>query len=347
MAIRIRSNPSGQHGSMTVQLAIILVPVLFGLMAFAIDLGRLYLIRGELNQAASAMAMAAAAQLNGTAAATGSAAAAANALINSYNFGSIVVGQGNGFLNSATPTLTFFAARADAVSGGAPVDGTMAQYVSVSLTADAPLTFGGLFSSLLSHTTSVAAFAVAGLSAPLCTACDIDVFAVAPISGGVAPDFGFVAGDLYTFYFDCTGAPTPAVLASTDSTAVPYVLINAYNTSSSELEDQQLFQTGAQGLLPSPYSSISLSCVAVNQAETLWDRHRARPFHPAPALPAPTPPLKTRCAASVPASPALWPPSAQTTTTWPLFQHNTHRTPTPLSTRQAITRRTWATTCAS
>ncbi len=270
MAIRIRSNPSGQRGSMTVQLAIILVPVLFGLMAFAIDLGRLYLIRGELNQAASAMAMAAAAQLNGTAAATGSAAAAANALINSYNFGSVVVGQGNGFLNSATPTLTFFAARADAVSGGAPVDGTMPQYVSVSLTADAPLTFGGLFSSLLSHTTSVAAFAVAGLSAPLCTACDIDVFAVAPISGGVAPDFGFVAGDLYTFYFDCTGAPTPAVLASTDSTAVPYVLINAYNTSSSELEDQQLFQTGAQGLLPSPYSSISLSCVAVNQAETLW-----------------------------------------------------------------------------
>jgi len=54
----------GNRGAMTLQLAIILVPVMFGLMGFAIDLGRLYLIRGELNQAASAMAMAAAAQLN-------------------------------------------------------------------------------------------------------------------------------------------------------------------------------------------------------------------------------------------------------------------------------------------
>ena len=50
-----------------IQLLVILVPVLFGFMGFAIDLGRLYLIRGELNQAANAMALAAAAQLNGTA----------------------------------------------------------------------------------------------------------------------------------------------------------------------------------------------------------------------------------------------------------------------------------------
>jgi len=277
VVIRIRSKRTAKRGAMTLQLAIILVPVVFGLMGFALDLGRIYLIRGELNQAASAMALAAASQLNGTQAATDSATAAANALIdpsradsNSYNFGSVVVGQGNGFLNSPTPTLSFFADRASAVSGGTTVTGPMAQYVSVNLAADAPLTFWGLFSFGLSHTTSVAASAVAGLSAPLCTACDIDVFAVAPVSGGVAPDFGFVAGNLYTFYFDCTGAPVPALLAGTTAPLVPYVLINGYNTGSGVLEDQQLFQTGAQGLLPSPYSSTSLSCVAVNQAETLW-----------------------------------------------------------------------------
>ena len=50
---------------MSLQLLVILVPVIFGLMGFALDLGRLYLIRGELNQAANAMALAAAAQLNG------------------------------------------------------------------------------------------------------------------------------------------------------------------------------------------------------------------------------------------------------------------------------------------
>ena len=48
---------------MSLQLLILLVPVIFGLMGFALDLGRLWLIRGELNQAANAMALAAAAQM--------------------------------------------------------------------------------------------------------------------------------------------------------------------------------------------------------------------------------------------------------------------------------------------
>ncbi len=60
-------------GSMSLQLLVIMVPVLFGFMGFAIDLGRLYLIRGELNQAANAMALAAAAQLLGTTASLGNA----------------------------------------------------------------------------------------------------------------------------------------------------------------------------------------------------------------------------------------------------------------------------------
>src|ERR1035438_10008120 len=54
------------RGAMTLQLAVILVPVLFGLMGFALDLGRLYLVRGEINQAAAAAAIAAAGQLIGT-----------------------------------------------------------------------------------------------------------------------------------------------------------------------------------------------------------------------------------------------------------------------------------------
>ena len=41
---------------MSLQLAVILVPVVFGMMGFALDLGRLYLVRGELNQAAAAAA---------------------------------------------------------------------------------------------------------------------------------------------------------------------------------------------------------------------------------------------------------------------------------------------------
>ena len=41
-------------------MLVILVPVLFGLIGFAVDLGRLYMVRGELKTAANAMALAAA-----------------------------------------------------------------------------------------------------------------------------------------------------------------------------------------------------------------------------------------------------------------------------------------------
>jgi Flp pilus assembly protein TadG len=95
------------RGSMSLQLAVIMVPVLFGMMGFAIDLGRLYLIRGELNQAATAMALAAAAQLVGTSASLGNATTAAqqslddsNHLGNKYNFGSLIIGQTTGNLTS-------------------------------------------------------------------------------------------------------------------------------------------------------------------------------------------------------------------------------------------------------
>ena len=50
---------------MSIQLLVILVPVIFGLMGFAIDLGRLWMIRGELHQAANAMALAGASQMSG------------------------------------------------------------------------------------------------------------------------------------------------------------------------------------------------------------------------------------------------------------------------------------------
>ena len=274
--MRIRNNRAGRRGALSLQLAIIMVPVVFGLMGFALDLGRIYLIRGELNQAASAMAVAAASQLNGTVNGTTSAASAANVLIdpsqnvaNTYDFGTLIVGQGNGTtLTATTPAFGFFANLADAGSGGSTADGTTAHYVSVNLSAQAPLLFWSLFSFGRSNPPSVAALAVAGLSAPLCTACDIDVFAIAAITASDLQDFGYTPGELYTFYFECTGA-APALLAGTTA-RVPYALINGYNTNSAVPEDEQLFETGAQGLLPSPYTSTSLSCVAVNQAETLW-----------------------------------------------------------------------------
>jgi len=137
---------------MSLQLAVIMVPVLFGMMGFAIDLGRLYLIRGELNQAANAMALAAAAQLVGTSASLDNATAVAqqslddtNHLGNKYNFGSLVIGQTTGRLTSTVNAPAYFATVADATgsSGGSgtQADGATARHVAIGLTADAPLLF--------------------------------------------------------------------------------------------------------------------------------------------------------------------------------------------------------------
>src|SRR5216684_4450619 len=94
-----------ERGVTTIQLLVILVPVLFGFIGFAVDLGQLYLIRGELKVAASSMALAAAQKLIGTDQAVTDATNAARLAIddssgfaNKYNFGGLAIGQTNGFL---------------------------------------------------------------------------------------------------------------------------------------------------------------------------------------------------------------------------------------------------------
>src|SRR5215470_859073 len=96
---------SQRRGSFSLQLLVLLVPVFFGLMGFALDLGRLYLIKGELNQAAAAMALAAATQLLDDT--TNHAAR--------YNFGADILGQSTGLLNSTVNPPNFFASIADAL----------------------------------------------------------------------------------------------------------------------------------------------------------------------------------------------------------------------------------------
>lgn len=268
------------------QLLVILVPVLFGLLGFAVDLGRLYLIRGELNQAANAMAIAAAQNLNGTDAALENAALAANLTVdqtlgdgNLYNFGSTIIGSTTGNLTSTIAAPLFFSDFTDAndVTSTSYADGTTARYTQISITADAPLLFWSLLSLGQSQKTTVAAFAVAGISAPLCTACSMEDFAVADQSGGAdTVDFGFVFNTKYTFYFDCTGTTgTAATLISDATVAVPYVLVDRYNPNLSLDETQQLFRIGDGGLIPLPMSTANrqLACFTVTGGtapEYLW-----------------------------------------------------------------------------
>lgn len=270
--------PSQPRGAVSIQLLVILVPVLFGMMGFALDLGRMYLIRGELNQAASAAALAAAAKLIGTATSLADATTAARLTVdntsgrgNRYNFGSLVIGETTGLLSSEAPDPSYFtnvsAALADDSTGAGDADGTTARHASVVITADAPLLFWSFLSLGQNRKTPILAKAVAGVSAPLCTACGIEPYAIAAISQDDSDNFGFVPGTKYSFGYMCTGAPAPPTLAGTTQ-RIPFLILNRFDDQSTLDEQSQLYRIGAQGLLPS--SSQALACLTIQVGEQVW-----------------------------------------------------------------------------
>jgi len=261
---------------MSIQLLVILVPVIFGLMGFAIDLGRLYLIRGELNQAANAMALAAAAQLAGqTASASDNMTNAANLALNEtngnrYNFGGTVIPSG---------AVTCFSTLADAQTNnqGATTDCATAPplYVQATISVPAPLLFWSLLPGGETRSTTVASYAVAGMSAPLCTGCGVTPFAIQALdsTGADQTDWGFVPGSLYTLYYSC-GGTAPAAVGGV--AAVPYVILNRVDPNGDESD--QMFRQGAQGLTGSTVSTPNactsnpatpISCVNIGDIESI------------------------------------------------------------------------------
>ena len=296
--------PDLRRGTFSLQLLVVLVPVFFGMMGFAIDLGRLYLIRGELNQAASAMAQASAGQLIGTVAATDNATSAANQLLDDgtghgarYNFGANLLGQTTGLLASTVDPPSFFSTMADAIgaegTAGTQADGTTARHVTITMTADAPLLFWSLLSLGQSRTTPIAATAVAGVSSPVCVACGIQPFAVTAPNPDDPVDFGLgdgtgVSGTYYTFYYQCQqNPPNNQAPPSIMGTILSYVLIDHYDpTNVVQDETQQLYAAGASGLVAAATSNVNqapvagpVSCVTINSTESIWGGERTRQYH--------------------------------------------------------------------
>ena len=269
-----------ERGAVTLQLAVIMVGVLFGLMGFAIDLGRLYSGRAELTAAANAIALAQAAQLIGTEASLTSAAAAGQLTYenqsgsgNKYDFGGLSIGQDNGGLNSNVPTVVYFDTLAAAIgtdgATGGEAGGNTARHVKVQVHGETPLIFWGFLPAAAERKLNLIAQAVAGVSAPLCTACGIDPIAVAAISTDDSTDFGFTIGTRYTLGHFCNGGAAPGVLTN-DTVRLNYVLLNRLNESAVLFPDEgsQLFRIGAQGL---PASAITAnSCLRVAADELAW-----------------------------------------------------------------------------
>lgn len=267
-------------GAVTIYLLVILVPVLFAFLGFAYDLGRLYLIRGELKTAANAMALAAAQQLIGTESSLQAASAAAitaiafaNGAGNRYDFGSITIGEGNAMLASERPEPAFFdtlsAALEEGENNSSPADGLTARYVRVAFRADAPLFFFSFLSLGQERRTPIGARSVAGLSAPLCTACGIEPIAIPALDASDSVHFGYAPDTKYTLGFLCTGA-TPALLPGTVR-RVNYLLLNRLNESAAAFADEmtQAFRSGNAGL-PAVTSNPALSCFTMNAAEQIW-----------------------------------------------------------------------------
>lgn len=261
---------------MSVQLLVLMVPVLFGLMGFAVDLGTLYAIRGELKTASDAMALAAAQHLIGTNQGLSDAAAAAQLTIdnssgfgNKYNYGGLAIGQTTGSLSSSVQPPGFFTTLQDALNstdsgGGGTSD---SRHARVTVNADAPLVFWRFLSLGVSGKTTVTASSVAGISAPLCTACAIEAFAVPALDQSDTTDFGYVPGSKYTLAYNCTGTGAPGPLPGTVR-RIDYILLNRLDPNAAVFTDEtsQLFRIGAGGL---PGNSTQ-ACFSIGVGEQVW-----------------------------------------------------------------------------
>ena len=281
MAIRNLPRSHSERGATTIQVLILLVPVIMGLIGFAFDLGRLYSARNDLKNAANSMAMAMAGQLIGTDASTGTAPLVGNLTIdnsgglgNKYDFNGNLIGQDTGALTSTVGDPEFYSTLADAIGSanegsGNTVGGSAAKYVRVNVNGETPLVFWNFLSLAQNRRTLVQATAVAGVSAPLCTACSIEPVSVQAPDSTDAVDFGFTAGNVYTFAYTCTGNGTPGVLPG-GGPILRYVLLNRLSSSTSIFagETSQVLRMGADGLPPSTVQGDA--CFFINTAEAIW-----------------------------------------------------------------------------
>jgi Flp pilus assembly protein TadG len=255
---------------------VILVPVIFGFLGFAVDLGKLYLVRAELKAAADSMALAAAAQLDGTAEAATNASAAVEiartefeGFGNRFNFGGVVVGESEGNTSSTVDTPEFFdtvsAATGEGGTGGEP------RHARVTVSAQVPSIFFRFLPQAVEGTVQLRVQSVAGMSAPLCSACGVEAIVVAALDTGDTEHFGFAQDTRYTLGFVCNGPNQPQPLAGTTQ-RIPYLIYNRLNEEAETFADEatQAFRIGAGGLPASTNEDLACTRVTTEEPEVIW-----------------------------------------------------------------------------
>jgi len=132
------------------------------------------------------------------------------------------------------------------------------------------LVFWGLLSIAQERKVTVAARAVAGLSAAVCTACGIEPVAIQPVDPEDTTNFGFSPNTRYTLGYSCTAGNQPTPLGGSD-TRIPFILINRYNESATLFPDEssQAFRIGAGGL-PGDANRLN-SCLQIGTSgDVIW-----------------------------------------------------------------------------
>ncbi len=280
-------NRDHQRGATTVYFALFTLMFL-GLLVMATDFGRLYVIQGELQTAADAAALAAATRLTGIAAALTNADDQVTASFDSttgndnrFNLRLNQIAAGGSGLVTSTE-VSYFSTLDDALgnvnagqSGGIDwTSGVYPRYVRVQIAAEAPIVFVPFLNPGATSPT-IRASAVAGISAPICTACGIDGLAVLDQSAGEDPlNYGFVPGSFYTLFLtplqQTPNAPaTPAPLEGTLA-SVQYVILNHVPGGPSDLDlDGTLFEMGAGAISSS--STLELpGNISIDAVETAY-----------------------------------------------------------------------------
>lgn len=239
--------------------------VFLGLLVMAVDFGRLYLIQGELQTAADAAALAGAMRLVGTA----NAAPQPNPQVtasfdsttgndNRFNLRQNQIGSSSASSLVTTTEVNYFSTLADAMANvnaapGSGIDwtsGVYPKYVRVQITAQAPVVFVPLLTRDFSTLPTITASAVAGISAPMCSASGIEGLAVVALDAASDPsNYGFLPGDFYTLSLT-TSQPA---LPGTEATVLQYAILDHFPSGTQGLDlDASLFELGAGGISNSP-----------------------------------------------------------------------------------------------
>lgn len=272
----------GERGAAGIYVLLLLAFVLFAFMVMAFDLGRLYLVQGELQTAADAAALAAAASLVGTA---NSATRASGQVVttfdsttgndNRFNLRLNQIGVSGGDLTSEV-LVDYFATLIDAqanVNGGQT--GAQARYARVQVNAEAPVVFARFLSMDRATKQLVSAAAIAGISSPMCTACGIDPIAVTALDTTDEAEYGFLIGEYYTLYLNPTQqrpnlaacrSQIPGALEGT-AAVVEYTVLAHYAGGPDTGLDGELYRMGAAGMATTPGLDPP-GCVSIGFNET-------------------------------------------------------------------------------